>query len=125
MGVGDQLPPSQTLPRHAHSLAHGQREPNVGVFYSATGERSPLESLVWVGQTQLEIKRGVVLSRNSGGKEPWHPDESLECAQSLIARLAGLLLAKRVQCAAVPGGTGLRLRASHSRLLEMPFSTGL
>ena len=51
------------------------------------------------GSAKLNLKSemSAILSRSSGGKEALYPDESLECAHSLVARVAGLLLAKRIQ----------------------------
>ena len=70
----------------------------LGWFYAKTeGERSALQEVIQVRQTQREILTATVPSRSSGGQGPSHPDEPLACAQSLIAWLAGLLLAKRIQ----------------------------
>lgn len=79
-----------------------------------------------VRQTQLEIETAAVLSRSSGGQGPSHPDKSLAWAHSLIAWLAGLLLARRIQRAATLGGSGAPSCLRHTaRLLEMPLKTSL
>lgn len=51
------------------------------------------------GSAKLNLKSemSAILSRSAGDKEPLYPEESLECAHSLIAGVAVLLLAKRIQ----------------------------